>query len=265
MEREDPFAFVRDQLRRQRALRNMSQDEFGKRANYSGSTVSAVETGTRLIDLPYAKRADEILDTGGLFESLLRSAQDDGEPTWFKPYLEAERNGRQLRFFEPMLIPGLLQTENYARAVLRMDDVRPESEVEQRVSARLERQEILRRERPPQVIAVIDESALRRRDAIMGEQLAYLLRMAELPHVHLNIVPLTAGLHIGLSGPLMLVMLADGTWVGHLDHQLGGSPVAAEEGVATLLARWEGVRGIALPEDQSIALIKEIESQHGPQ
>lgn len=265
MEREDPLAFIRDQLRRQRALRNMSQEEFGKRANYSASTVSAVETGTRPIDLPYAKRADEILDNGGLFESLLKSAQDDGEPSWFKPYLEAERSARQLRFFEPMLIPGLLQTENYARAVLRLDDLRPESEVEQRVAARLERQEILKREHPPQFVGVIDESALRRSDAIMGEQLAHLLRMAELPHVHINVVPLTAGLHVGLSGPIMLVMLTDGTWVGHLDHQLGGLPVAAEEGVATLLARWEGVRGIALPEDQSVALIKEIESQHGPQ
>ncbi|WP_326562247.1 helix-turn-helix domain-containing protein [Micromonospora sp. NBC_01796] len=260
-----PLPFVRDQLRRQRALRNMSQEEFGRRANYSASTVSAVETGTRSLDLPYAKRADEILDSGGLLESLLKSAQGDGEPTWFKPWVEAERQGRQLRFFEPMLIPGLFQTENYARAVLRLDDTLPESEVEQQVATRMGRQEILTRERPPQIVGVIDESALRRREAIMGEQLAHLLRMAELPHVHINVVPLTAGLHIGLSGPLMLVMLTDGTWVGHLDHQLGGSPIAAEEEVATLLARWEGVRGIALPEDQSVALIKEIESQHGPQ
>ncbi|WP_329105608.1 helix-turn-helix transcriptional regulator [Micromonospora sp. NBC_01699] len=265
MEREDPFLFIRDQLRRQRALRNMSQEEFGKRANYSASTVSAVETGTRLIDMPYAKRTDEILDTGGLFESLLRSAQDDAEPIWFKPWLEAERNARQLRCFEPMLIPGLLQTENYARAVLRLDDVRPEAEVEKRLAARMERQEILNRENPPQFVGVIDESALRRREAIMGEQLAYLLRMAELPHVHIHVIPLSAGLHVGLCGPLALAMLADGTWVGHMDDQLSGSPVGAEEGVAALLARWEAVRSIALPEDQSIALMKEIENQHGPQ
>ncbi|MEV4627832.1 helix-turn-helix transcriptional regulator [Micromonospora sp. NPDC049523] len=265
MEREDPLAFVRDQLRRQRALRNMSQEEFGRRANYSASTVSAVETGTRSLDLPYAKRADEILDSGGLLESLLKSAQGDGEPPWLKPYLEAERNARQLRCFEPLLVPGLLQTENYARAVMRSVDVRSESEVEQYVASRMERQEILKREDPPQFIGVIDESVLRRRDAIMGEQLAHLLRMAELPHVHLNVVPLTAGLHVGLCGPLVLVRLVDGTWVGHLDDQLGGSPVGAEEGLATLLARWEAVRSAALPEGLSVALIKEIESQHGPQ
>ncbi|WP_442932522.1 helix-turn-helix domain-containing protein [Micromonospora sp. NBC_01699] len=256
---------MRDQLRRQRGLRNMSQEEFGKRANYSGSTVSAVETGTRLLDMPYARRTDDLLDSGGLFESLLRSAQEDGEPTWLKPWPEAERDARQLRFFEPILIPGLFQTENYARAVLRLDDTLSESEVEQQLATRMGRQEILTRERPPQIIGVIDESALRLREAIMGEQLAHLLRMAELPYVHIHVVPLSAGLHIGLSGPLMLAMLADGAWVGYLDHQIDGLPVGVEEHVARLLARWEGVRSAALPEGLSLALIKEIESQHRPQ
>ncbi|MER7420032.1 helix-turn-helix transcriptional regulator [Micromonospora peucetia] len=265
MEHDAAHGLIRIQLRQQRALRGMSQEEFGKRAAYSGSTVSAVETGTRPIDMPYAIRADEILETGGLFASLLRMAQRDGQPSWFKPWLEAERAAKQLRYFNPTLVPGLLQTANYARAVLRFDDTRPEREVEQQVAARLERQEILERERPPQVVAVVDESILCRRDAIMGEQLAHLLRMTELPNVHIHIVPASAGLHVGLSGPLALAMLPDGTWAGHLDDQLGGSPVVAEDGVATLLARWEGVRGAALPEALSIALMKEVESQHGPQ
>ncbi|TDB79002.1 helix-turn-helix transcriptional regulator [Micromonospora sp. KC721] len=265
MEGEQTVDLIRAQLRRQRVLAGMNQEEFGKRTNYSASTVSAVETGTRPIDLPYARRADEILETGGLFESLLRSAQRDSLPTWFKPWRDAERVANQLRYFNPTLIPGLLQTENYARAVLRFDDTRPESEVEQQVASRLERQEILTRERPPQVVAVIDESALRRQDAIMGEQLAHLLRMTELPHVHVHVVPANAGLHVGLSGPLALAMLPDGTWLGHLDDQLGGTAVGTDEKVATLLARWEGVRGVALPEVLSVALVKEVESQHGPQ
>ncbi|SCG48095.1 helix-turn-helix domain-containing protein [Micromonospora halophytica] len=265
MEGEQSFDLLRAQLRRQRALAGMNQEEFGRRANYSASTVSAVETGTRPVDLPYARRADEILETGGLFESLLRAAQRDGQPSWFKPWLEAERAARQLRYFNPNLIPGLLQTENYARAVLRFDDTRPEAEVEQQVAARLERQSILTRERPPQVVAVMDESALRRRDAIMGEQLAHLLRMAELPHVHIHVIPADAGLHVGLSGPLALAMLPDGGWVSHLENQLAGSVVDAEDAVATLQARWESVRGVALPQALSVALLKEVESQHGPQ
>ncbi|GAA0395507.1 helix-turn-helix transcriptional regulator [Micromonospora gifhornensis] len=265
MEGEQSVDLIRVQLRKQRALAGMNQEEFGKRTNYSASTVSAVETGTRPIDLPYARRADEILETGGLFESLLRTAQQDAQPAWFMPWLKAERAAKQLRCFHPTLIPGLLQTENYARAVLRFDDTRPEQEIEQQVAARMERQEILKRERPPQIVAVTDEAALRRTDAIMAEQLAHLLRVAELPHVHIHIIPSRAGLHVGLSGPVLLARLSDGTWVGHLESQLGGEAADTEDRLSTLLARWECVRGVALPEDLSVALIKEVESQHGPQ
>ncbi|MGC5032986.1 helix-turn-helix domain-containing protein [Micromonospora sp. DT229] len=265
MEGEQSVDLIRVQLRKQRALAGMNQEEFGKRTNYSASTVSAVETGTRPVDLPYARRADEILETGGLFESLLRTAQQDGQPAWFMPWLKAERAAKQLRYFNPTLIPGLFQTENYARAVLRFDDTCPEQEIEQQVAARLERQEILHRERPPQVFAVIDEAALRRTNAIMAEQLAHLLRMTELPHVHIHIIPARTGLHVGLDGPLLLAMLPDGTWIGHLDSQLGGEAADTDEKVIKLLSKWEGVRTVALPEDLSIDLIKEVESQHGPQ
>ncbi len=81
----------------------------------------------------------------------------------------------------------------------------------------------------------------------------------------LGIIPSRAGLHVGLSGPVLLARLSDGTWVGHLDSQLGGEAADTEDRLSTLLARWECVRGVALPEDLSVALIKEVESQHGPQ
>jgi len=265
MEGEQAADLIRVQLRKQRVLNGMNQEEFGRRTNYSASTVSAVETGTRALDLPYAERVDRVLDTGGLFVSLLEMSQTNGQPSWFKPWLEAERAATQLRYFNPTLIPGLLQTANYARAVLRFDDTKPENEVESQVASRLDRQGILTRERPPQVVAVIDESALRRTDAIMGEQLAHLKRMAELPHVHIHLIPAHEGLHVGLSGPLALARSADGNWVGHMDNQLAGSVVDVEDGVATLLARWESVRGVALPHSLSVALLKEVESQHGPQ
>ncbi len=264
MGHEDAFAFIRDQLRRQRALRGMSQEEFGKRTNYSASTASAVETGTRPIDMPYARRADEILETGGLFVSLLKAAQRDIAPTWFKRWLDAER-ATQLRYYHPTLIPDLLQTENYARAVLRLEPTRSDAEVEKLVASRLERQEILTRDQPPLLIAVLEESALRVRDAIMAEQYRHLLRTAELSHVHLHLIPADAGLHVGLNGQLSLARSADGNWAGNLPNQLADFVVDDEEGIATLLGRWESVRGVALPQNLSLALLKEVESQHAPQ
>lgn len=137
--------------------------------------------------------------------------------------------------------------------------------MEQQVSARLERQKILTRDRPPQVVAVINEGALRLRDAIMAEQLAHLLRMAELPYLHIHVIPTDAGLHVGLSGPLALAMIPDGGWVGYLENQLAGDPVNAEEDIANLETRWESVRGVALPQVSSVALIKEAECLHEPQ
>ncbi len=264
--KEEPIAdLIRAQLRRLRTAAGLSQEEFGKRVHYSGSQVSAVELGQRPLDKLFLARTDEVLKTGGLLMALLKMAERDGEPSWFKPWLEAERAAKQLRYFNPTLVPGLLQTANYARAVLRFDDTRPEDEVEKQVTTRLERQEILTREHPPQVVAVIDESALRRRDAIMAEQLAHLLRLAELSHIHIHVIPLDAGLHVGLSGPLALARSAEGGWVGHLENQLDGPVVDREDEMATLLARWEGVRGVALPHNLSVSLMKEVESQHGPQ
>ncbi len=182
---EEPTAdLIRSQLRRMRSAAGLSQEEFGRLLHYSASMVSAVETGARPLDRVFLARADEALKTGDLLTTLLKMAERESQPSWFRPWLEAERSARQLRYFNPSLIPGLFQTANYARMVLRFDSTRPAEEVEKRVAGRLERQEILLRDHPPLVIAVTDESALRRRDAIMAEQLAHLLHMAELPHVN---------------------------------------------------------------------------------
>ncbi|WP_121156382.1 helix-turn-helix domain-containing protein [Micromonospora pisi] len=240
----------------------MSQEDFGKRAHYSGSQVSAVELGQRPLDEVYLARADEIFETGGLFVAMLELAKRDGEPIWFRPWLEAERNATQLRCFHPTLIPGLLQTEDYARAVIRTDSRLTEEEVEKLVAARMERQAILDREHPPQLTAVIDESALRRFadgcEKVMAEQLMHLVASAERQHVSVHVIPASAGLYVGLDGPLILAHSTEAGWVGHLDDQLGGNVADRTEDVETLLAKWESVRNDALPRRQSLDLIKEI-------
>ena len=102
---------------------------------------------------------------------------------------------------------------------------------------------------------MLDESTLRRAGdehaSIMAEQVAHLITVAELPHVHVHVIPAGAGLHIGLSGPFALARASDGTWVGHLENQLGGIVVDSEDGLHTLQTRWENVRNEALPRRQS--------------
>ncbi|MGC4764723.1 helix-turn-helix domain-containing protein [Micromonospora sp. DT46] len=259
-------AFIVGEIRRARGDAGMTQETFGRGAGFSASHVSAVEGGTRALTMDFIKGADRALRTGGLFERLVASV---GAPSWFLPWLDAERAARQLRLFEPLLVPGLLQTENYARVVMRLNDLMSATEVDQQVSARMDRQRILTGENPPQLVAVLDESALSRTgdgfSGIMAEQVSHLVAMAELPHVHVHVIPATTGLHIGLSGPFALARSADGGWVWHLENQLGGVVADSKDDVASLLAKWEGVRNEALPRRQSIDLMKEVWSHHGPQ
>ncbi|MBF9132878.1 DNA-binding protein [Plantactinospora sp. S1510] len=245
-----------------RGIHRLSQEEYGKRANYSASMVSAMELGQRPLDEVYLARADKVFGTGDLFVSLLKLAARDGEPTWFRPWLEAERAATQLRCLEPMLIPGLLQTEDYARAVIRGDVTLNADEVEALVAARLARQAILDQEHPPQLTAVLDESALHRftedQATVMTGQLAHLIQAAKRPNVSVHVIPAKVGLHVGLEGSFVLARSDDGGWVGFMDNQLGGTVVDRTEEVEALLARWESVRNVALPTWQSIELIEDV-------
>jgi transcriptional regulator with XRE-family HTH domain len=183
------------------------------------------------------------------------------DPLWFKPWAEAEREALSLRSFEPLVVPGLLQTEAYARAVLTDAGLLSRDDVEHRVRARLERQGILTRAKPPQFTAVIDESVIRRAvggPQTMREQVHALLTACQEPHVRVHLVPSTAGAYAGLNGPFV-VAAGPGTRVsGYLDNQLSGQVVDSADEVAALQAAWESVRGEALPHRQSTDLMMEV-------
>ncbi|WBB53919.1 helix-turn-helix transcriptional regulator [Verrucosispora sp. WMMD573] len=256
----DPVAsFIVGEIRRARGAAGMTQEAFGRGAGFSASHVSAVEGGTRALTLDFARGADRALSNGGLFERL---ATKLGTPSWFLPWLDAERGATQLRYFEPNLIPGLLQSEAYAHAVLRLDPRLTDDEVDRRVAGRLERQAILTRESPPQLVVVVDEAAIRRAgdggEKMMAGQLSHLVACAERPNISVHVIPADVGLHAGLSGPLSLAHMPDGNWIGHLESQLGGDVVDRPADLDTLFERWESVRTEALPRRQSLDLLKEV-------
>ncbi|WP_431907279.1 helix-turn-helix domain-containing protein [Micromonospora carbonacea] len=254
--------FVVAEIRRARGTAGMTQEAFGRAAGFSASHVSSVEGSARALTMDFIRGADRAFNNGGLLERLVTQL---GAASWFLPWLDAERGATQLRYFEPNLIPGLFQTEEYARAVLRLDPRLTEGEVEHRVSTRIERQAVLAREDPPQVVVVVDEHAVRRisegAEKMMSEQLLQLVACAERPTTTVHVVPAEVGLHVGLSGPLSLAHLPDGRWLGHLENQLGGDVVDRPDGLATLFERWEGVRSEALSRRQSLGLIKKVASQ----
>ncbi|MDG4793206.1 DUF5753 domain-containing protein [Micromonospora sp. WMMD1082] len=181
---------------------------------------------------------------------------------WFREWAEFEQKASSLRWYEPLLVPGLLQTEAYARAVLTTGGLLPPVEVEEIVAARLARQRVLEREIPLQLVAVIDEVVLRRRvggdRAVMAGQLTHLADQGERENVQVRVIPAESPWHTGLAGPFVLGRTPDGAEAAYLDNQLRGQVVTERADLASLGARWESVTGEALPRRRSIELIREV-------
>ncbi|TBL36297.1 XRE family transcriptional regulator [Verrucosispora sp. SN26_14.1] len=158
-----------------------------------------------------------------------------GSPQWMQEWEANERQATVLRSFQNTVVPGLLQTSAYARALFRSVGLYDEEEVEQRASARLERQAVLTRERPPQLVAVLDEHVLRRPvggPLVMREQLRRLVKLAtEQPRVRLHVVPASVGAYPGVAGAFVLATLPGGKYVAYLDDQLKGQVIDDAEDV----------------------------------
>lgn len=133
-------------------------------------------------------------------------------PSWLEPYVGLEAAASVIRTYQIQLVPGLLQTEDYARALIQQGSAATEDQVGRRIELRVSRQEVLSGPNPPQLWAVVDEGALRRpvggRDVVRG-QLEHLIEMADHPSVTLQILPFTAGSHSAMGGPFTILRFAE--------------------------------------------------------
>ncbi|MFG1845697.1 DUF5753 domain-containing protein [Micromonospora carbonacea] len=181
------------------------------------------------------------------------------EPVWFRPWVDIEREAVALRAFELAWVPGLLQTEAYARVTFHGQPLSP-VEVDDLVVARIARQGILTCDRAPTTVVVIDEQVIRRVPAggraIMADQLARLVTCAEWPTIQLHIVPRDAPTYPGLDGPFTIAELPGGTRVAHVDSQAQAQIIDQAAQLATLERRWERIRGEALSRSQSLDLLR---------
>lgn len=175
------------------------------------------------------------------------------EPAWLRPWVETELQATALRSFQVAVIPGLLQTRQYATVVLSSGLLGPD-EVEDYVETRLRRQTaVLDRRKPPLFIAVIDEFALRRGEPdVMHSQLDHLVSMAQRPNILLHVLPLDAGIHPGQAGPFVIAT-TDGGDVAYLDDQASGR---LTEDTVALWSIWDTLRSVALPRRQTIDFLE---------
>lgn len=257
-------AYLAVVVKHARTAKGLSQDQVGEAIHYSGSLIGMIETGKRIPTPDVAARLDELLEMDGLIVKLVDEARRDRAPSWLLPWLDAERQATRLRTYQPSLIPGLLQTEAYARAVLSANGFYPDRNVEQMLTARLERQAILAEGQPVRYSAILDESVLHRiigDRGIQREQLEHLVRIGRLANVRIHLLPVAVGMHVGLDGGFVLASLPDGTELAHLDATLHGQVIDDVDSIALMGAKWDALLGDALPERASLELIEKLVSE----
>jgi transcriptional regulator with XRE-family HTH domain len=235
-----------NELRRARQAADLTQVQLAEKIGYSQSLVASVETGKRPPSREFAVQCDTALDTGGLLARLLDHVlRQQTTPQWFRPWLDVERQASALRTYGPLLVPGLLQTEEYARALLRD---------ETRVTTRMERQEIL--DDLSDFIVVIDEYVLMRpvgSPDVMSRQTA---RLLDDDRATVHVVPASTGFYSGLDGAFT-VAVVDGTEVAVIDNRLRGQLIELPQDLAVIRSAWEAVRSEALPRKQSAVMLEE--------
>jgi hypothetical protein len=212
------------ELRRLRELKGMTAEEVAERLLVSQSKISRLENGRRSIS------QRDVRDLCGVYEvedhrivdSLMQMAKDSRQQGWwhafgdipYSVYIGLETDAASLRVYEPQVVPGLLQTRQYAEALIA--GALPESgttDVEKRVSVRVRRQERLNdAEHPLRLWVVIDEAALRRLvgdKQLMREQLEHLVELSQLPHVTVQVLPFEMGAHPGINGQYAILEFPD--------------------------------------------------------
>jgi len=210
------------QLRRLREERGISSQAAGEAIRASHAKISRLEcgkTGFRERDIRDLLMLYGITDTEQVdaFVDLARKANQPGWwhqygdvlPPWFETYLGLEQAAEVIRWYEAQFVPGLLQTADYARAVIALGHGHePTEEIDRRVALRIQRQQILYRPDPPTVWVVIDEAALHRPiggTQVMRGQIQHLLNIGELPHVTVQVLPYSAGGHAAAGGPFIIL------------------------------------------------------------
>ncbi|THA85747.1 helix-turn-helix transcriptional regulator [Streptomyces sp. A0592] len=208
-----PRALLGAELRVARERAGMSQAELGEPLFVSGSFIGQLEAGTRRMHIEFARQIDDILDTNGFFARNCGAAAKSKYPDHFAAAAEAEALAKAIREYAPQLIPGLLQTEAYAREVFRAyQPTAPESVIDELVENRLARAALLRDPTTPLLWCVLDEAVLRRggeNKAVVAEALRHVATLIRSHRIIVQVLPFSAGPHAAMEGSLKLMSFED--------------------------------------------------------
>ncbi|MGW1181525.1 helix-turn-helix domain-containing protein [Streptomyces drozdowiczii] len=228
-----PRALLGAELRHRRERAGLSQSELGEPFFLSGSFIGQLESGVRRMQMDQAIQFDKALSADGFFVRNCAALGKSKYPEHFAEALEAETRATKIKQYAPQLIPGLLQTEAYARAVFRAyQPTAVDSVIEELVVARLDRTQLLADPTQPMLWFVLDEAVLRRAvggPQVMATALRHIDKLMTQHRIITQVLPLSSGAHAALAGPLKLMSFADepplayvdGMGIGHLQDDPG--------------------------------------------
>jgi transcriptional regulator with XRE-family HTH domain len=258
-------AFAR-QLRAWRTKKGWSQVELGAKIGYSDALISGIENGHKTPTADFAARCDDAFDTPGTLAELQELISREAWPSFYAPALEFEVRAVRIHEWSPIVVPGLLQTEDYARSVISAGKpYLSVDELEQKVKERVERKQILQREAGrPQLWEVLREGALRHvigSPEIMRHQIDKLIEAGASTDVVLQVIPYTVHEHPGTDGPILIFDFTKEPSVVYTECDGGGMLIENPELVIAMTTKMNLIRAAALSPRGSLQLLRRIRDE----
>ncbi len=255
------FAFGQ-QLKLLRTRADMGRHEFGGHMGYAAQSIASFEQGRRIPLGDFIDRADDVLQAGGVLRALKDEVLRAHYPAFFRDAARLEGEAVALHVYAAQAVPGLLQTEDYARAVFRMRRPLLDDEVvDQRVTARVARQTIFCRRPLPTLSFVVEESVLRRPvggKSVMRGQLEAVLLHGERRNVEVQVMPNGVAEHCGLAGPFSLIENHEGRRMAYVEVQRHSRLYTDRMAVRDFEEQYGILRAQALTPCESLAFVKDL-------
>lgn len=250
------------QLKLLRMRAGLERPDLGARIGYAPSTIASFEQGRRIPLPSFIDQVDEALDAGGVLKALKEEVAQAQYPRFFRDAARLEAEAVELMAYDTHVVKGLLQTEEYTRALLRMR--RPlldQQTIEQRVAARLARKEIFHRWPAPLLSFVLEESVLRRPlggTAVLRGQLEELLVLGEQRNVEIQMMPINREDNAGVDGPFTVITLKSGKQVAYVEVQGRSNLLTEREEVQAIASRYGIIRSQALTPRETSGIIEKL-------
>lgn len=254
------------QLKGWRGKRGWSQLEIAVKLGYSNALVSQIEQQQKSPSVDFAARCDEVFELPETFTDLQELVSREAWPSYFAPVIDFQNRAIRIHEWDLRVLPGFLQTEEYARSVIRSGQPYLDAnQVEAKVEARMNLKKILQRDvGRPQLWEVVHEGVLRQMigsPEIMRDQLDYLIELADSPDVVLQIFPFSAHEHPGSDGPISIFDFPDGTSAGYTECNGGGMIVEQPDKVIALVTSMNLIRAAALSPGDSRTLLRTMRDE----